>query len=93
MLIFLHWIFLITLNLVDIDKIVISDRFEHSGKVFKKDNIIRPLCIILPQRSGYIKDFDNDRKNMSFKIKNNNVLVNYNENWNKILKNAKHKIS
>ena len=30
---------------------------------------------------------------MSFKIKNNNVLVNYNENWNKILKNAKHKIS
>ena len=50
MLIFLHWIFLITLNLVDIDKIVISDRFEHSDKVFKDDNNIRPLCIILPQR-------------------------------------------
>ena len=78
---------------MDIDKIVISDRFEHSDKVFKDDNNIRPLCIILPQRSWYIKHFDNNRKNMSFKIKNNNVLVNYNENWNKILKNAKHKIS
>ena len=71
---------------MDIDKIVISDRFEHSDKVFKDDNNIRPLCIILPQRGWYIKHFDNDRKNMSFKIKNN-------ENWNKILKNAKHKIS
>ena len=32
------------------------------------DNVIRPLCIILPQMGRYIKYFDNAGKNMSFKI-------------------------
>ena len=32
--------------------------------VNKKDDVIRPLCIILPQMSGYIKYFDNDGKDM-----------------------------
>ena len=47
-----------------INKIVVSDKFEHSDKGFKyligykEDDIIRPLCIILPQISGYIKHFD-----------------------------------
>ena len=35
---------------------------------------------------GYIKYFDNDGKIKSFKIENNNVLVKYNEIWNKIKK-------
>ena len=44
----------IDLNLVDINKIVVSDKFEHSDEglkyfiAYKDDNIIRPLCIILP---------------------------------------------
>ena len=29
--------------------------------------------------SGYIKYFDNSRKNMSFKIEDENVLVKYND--------------
>ena len=37
---------------------------------YKEDEIIRPLCIILPQMNGYIKYFENGRKNMSFLIKN-----------------------
>ena len=43
----------IHLNLININKIVISDRFKHSNKGFKyfignkDDNIIRTLCIIL----------------------------------------------
>ena len=43
----------IALNLLDTDKIVISDRFRNSdngSKYFidyKEDDIIRPLCIIL----------------------------------------------
>ena len=43
----------IALNLLDTDKIVISDRFGNSdngSKYFidyKEDDIIRPLCIIL----------------------------------------------
>ena len=33
--------------------------------------------------SEYIKYFDNDGKNMSFKIENDNVLVKRNEIWKK----------
>ena len=36
--------------------------------------------------SGYIKYFENGGKNMSFTIKDNSVLVKYNEIWNKIKK-------
>ena len=54
----------VTLNLVGIDKIVISNKFKHSDQGFKyfvgykDDNIIRPLCIVLLQMSGYINYFD-----------------------------------
>ena len=55
-------------------KILISDKFEHSDKGFKhfigckNDDIIRSLCIILPQMSGYIKYFKNGAQNMPFVI-------------------------
>ena len=58
----------IDLNLVDINKIVISDKFKHNDIGFKcfigyeDDNIVRPLCIILPQMSGYTKNLDNGGK-------------------------------
>ena len=58
----------IGLNLVSVDQIVISDKFKHNNDGFKysisykEDNIIRPLCIILPQMSGYIKYFENSGK-------------------------------
>ena len=44
----------ITLNLVDMDKTVISDKFKHSDNGSKyyigytNDNVIRSLCIVLP---------------------------------------------
>ena len=80
----------IALDSVLINKIVVSDKYEHSDKGFKyflgykEDDIIRPLCIILPQMSGCIKYFDNGGKNMSFMIEENSVLIKYNEIWNKI---------
>ena len=40
---------------------------------------IRPLRIILPQMSGYIKYFDNGGKNMYFKIEDDSVFLKYNE--------------
>ena len=58
------------LDLVLIDKIVLSDKFGSSDNGFKcfigykDDNVIRSLCIILPQMSGYIKYFDNEEKSM-----------------------------
>ena len=43
------------------------------------DDVIRPLCIILPKMSGYIKYFDNGGKNMSFKIEDESVYLKYTE--------------
>ena len=51
---------------------------------YKDGNIIRLLCIILPQMSGYIKYFEDKGKNVSFMIENESVLAKYNEIWNKI---------
>ena len=82
----------IDLESVNVDQIVVSDKFKQSDEGFKyfigyqEDEIIKPLCIILPEMSGYIKYFENGGKNMSFMIKNDDVLDKYNEIWNKIKK-------
>ena len=51
---------------------------------YKEGEIIKPLCIILPQMAGYIKHFENGGKTMSFVIKDDDVLDKYNEIWDKI---------
>ena len=82
----------IELDLVDTGKIVVSDRFKHSEEGFKyfigyqEDEIVKPLCIILPQMNGYIKYFENGGKNMSFLIKNDEVWQKYEDIWN-VIKN------
>ena len=83
---------LIALNFVSMDKIAVSDKSKHNDKGYKyftgflDDNIIRPLCIVLSQMSGYIKYFDDGGKNRSFKIEDDNVLLIHNEVWNKTKK-------
>ena len=63
---------------------VISDKFKHSDDGFKyfigykKDDIVKPLCIILTQMTGYMKYFENGAKNKSLLIKDNDVLDKYN---------------
>ena len=80
----------INLELVNIDQIVVSDKFKHNDDGFKyfigykEGEIVKPLCIILPQMSGYIKYFENGGKNMSFMVKDDNVLDKYNKIWDKI---------
>ena len=65
---------------VDVDQIVVSDKFKHNNEGVKHFNcyleggIVKPLCIILPQMSEYIKYFENGIKNMSFLIKDDEVL-------------------
>ena len=64
---------------VKLDQIVISDKFKHSDKGFEyfigyqEGEIVKSLCIILPQMSGYIKYFEKGGKNMSFLIKDDEV--------------------
>ena len=48
------------------------------------DESVAPLCLILPQMSGWIKYFENGGKNMSFKIQDDEVYIKYNNIWNKI---------
>ena len=79
------------LNLVNTNKIVVSYGAKHNDDGFKyfigylhDDDVIRPLCIILLQMRGYIKYFDNGGKNMSFKIEDESVYLEYTEIWNKI---------
>ena len=65
---------LIELMSVIVDQIVVSDKFKHNNEGFKyfigylEGGIVKPLCIILPHMSGYIKYFENGGKNMSFLI-------------------------
>ena len=80
----------ISLDLVDSSKIVVSDKFKinnDSCKFFigysNKDKIT-PLCIILPQMSGFIKYFEDGGKNMSFKIEDKSIYLKFSEIWNKI---------
>ena len=77
---------------VDLDQIVVSHKFKHNDESFKyfisylKGEIVKPLCIILPQMSGYIKYFENSSKNMSFVIKDDEVWDKSNKIWD-VIKN------
>ena len=64
----------ISLSSVNTKNIVVSCKVKHNNDSYKyftgysHNDVIRPLCVILPQMSGYIKYFENGGKNMSFKI-------------------------
>ena len=70
---------------VNIDQIVVSDKFKHNNEGFKyfigylEDGIVKPLCIILSQMSGYKKYFEKGSKSMYFLIKDDEVWDKYNE--------------
>ena len=80
----------IALEIVNLNQILISDKFKHSDTGFtyftgyKDDNLLRPLCIVLAQMNGYIKYFDNGGTNMFFLIEDDSALVKCNKIWNKI---------
>ena len=68
---------------VNLDQIVVSYKYKHNDEGFKhfidylEGEIVKPLCIVLPQMSGYIKYFKNGGKNMSFLIKDDEVWDKY----------------
>ena len=79
----------IYLNQVEISKIVISDEFKLDDGVknfigYKNGETVKLLCIILPQMSGFIKYFENNRKSMSFLADNDDdVILTYKKIWKK----------
>ena len=74
---------LFRLNDIDVNKILFSKKessgTKHSLKYFIGYNygdVIRPLCILLPQMIGYVKHFDSN-KTISFKVSDNKLLKKY----------------
>ena len=51
---------------------------------YSDNDDITPLCIKLPQMSGYVKHFENN-KTMSFKVIDNKLLKKYTKIWKKKL--------
>ena len=52
---------------------------------YNDDDVIRPLCIRLPQITGYATKFD-ENATMSFRANNKQLLKNYNKIWEKVEK-------
>ena len=73
----------ILLDSVDLSKIVISSRWKLNDTTYKyfcgylNNDVVKPLCVILPQMNGYIKYVDDGGKNMSFE----KVYEKYDEIW------------
>ena len=71
----------IPLNLVNVNNIVVSNRVKNNNDTSKyfigylHDDVISPLCVILPQMRGYIKYLENSQKNMSFTIVDQDVYI------------------
>ena len=60
---------------------------------YLNDDVIQPLCVILPQMNGYIKYFEDGGKNMSFVTDDEEVYEKYNEIWKVIRKLLKLKFT
>ena len=80
------------LDSVDLSKIVVSNKYKINDTTYKyfcgylNNDVIQPLCVILPQISGYIKYFDDGGKNMSFITDDKEVYGKYNEIWEVVRK-------
>ena len=82
----------ILLDSVDLSKIVVSSKWKINNTTYKyscgylNNDVIQPLCVILPQMSGYIKYFDDGGKNMSFVMDDEEVYEKYNKIWEVVRK-------
>ena len=72
---------------IDVNKILVSKKEAYGTKKsikcfigYDDNDVIRPLCIKLPQMIGYVKCFDSN-KTMSFKINDKKLLKKYTKIW------------
>ena len=70
---------------IDANKILVSKKESYGTKNSSKyfigyndDDVIRPICIKLPQLIDYVKCFDSS-KTMSFKVIDDKLLKKYNK--------------
>ena len=87
------------LDSLDLGKIVVSSRWKLNDTTYKyfcgylNNDVIKLLCVILPQISGCIKYFDNGGKNMSFVTDDKEVYEKYDEISNVVKKLLKLKFT
>ena len=75
---------------IDVNKILVSKK-EPYGKNnsliyfigYNDNDVIRPLCLRLPQMTDYAKNFDKNAT-MYFRVNNKQLLKNYNKIWEKL---------
>ena len=81
-----------SLDSVDLNTIVVSKKWKINDTTYKyvcgylNNDTIQPLCVILPQMNGYIKYFDDGRKNMSFVTDDEEIYEKFNEIWEVVRK-------
>ena len=80
------------INDIDVTKKLVSKKEPYSTKKALKyfigynDNYVnRPLCLRLPQMTGYARRFD-ENVTMSFRVNNKQLLKNYHKIWEKVEK-------
>ena len=75
---------------IDVNNILVSKKESYGKKNslkyfigYNDDDIIRPLCIRLPQMTGYVRKF-NENTVMSLIVKDKQLLKNYTKIWEKL---------
>ena len=82
---------LIFLKSVDIAKVLVSNKITFGEKNYKyfigylyNDDKVKPLDIMLPKTSAYVKSYDGQTKWMYFLIEDHELLEKYNTIWDKV---------
>ena len=77
----------VNLKDVDVSTIIVRNKIKRNNETSCLDDttdIVTHLCIILPMMSSWIRYPENGGKNMSFKIKDDELYEKYNNIWKKI---------
>ena len=74
---------------IDVNKILVPKKEPYGTNNalkyfigYNDNDGIRPLCLRLPQMTGYFKKF-NENATMSFRVNNKQLLKNYSKIWEK----------
>ena len=74
-----------------IEKALVSNKIYSGGKNYKyfigyfyNDHKVKPLHIMLPKTSAYVKTYDGQTKWMHVLIENDDLLEKYNIIWDKV---------
>ena len=77
---------------IDVNKILVSKKKSYGTKNalkyfigYNDNDVIRPLCLRIPQMTGYARKFD-ENATISFRVNNKQLLKNYNKIWEKVEK-------